>query len=95
MFKPADIVTLTNEATLCVQSQPIVIRDIKTPVKVFGNIHGNYIDLMRFFDIWKSPSEQGDIENYAYIFLGNFVDRGKFCLEVVCLLMALKIRYSD
>lgn len=94
-FKKQDIIELTKEATLCVSSQPIVIQDIKTPVKVFGNIHGNFIDLMRFFDIWKSPCELGDIENFAYIFLGNFVDRGKFSLETICLLMALKIRYSD
>jgi hypothetical protein len=62
---------------------------------VFGNIHGNFIDLMRFFDIWKSPTEIGDIENFGYIFLGNYVDRGMFSLEVICLLMALKIKYSD
>jgi protein phosphatase len=64
-------------------------------VKIFGNLHGNFIDLMRFFDIWNYPTETGDIENYAYIFLGNFVDRGKFSLETICLLMALKIRYYD
>lgn len=94
-FKKQDIIDLAKEATLAVTSQPTVISDIKSPVKIFGNLHGNFIDLMRFFDIWNHPSESGDIENYAYIFLGNFVDRGKFSLETICLLMALKITYSD
>lgn len=66
---------------------------MKPPIKVFGNIHGDYIDLMRFFDIWKSPSEQGDIAGFDYLFLGNYVDRGPNSLEVVCLLLALKLKY--
>lgn len=67
--------------------------DIKPPCKVFGNIHGNYVDLMRFFDIWKMPSDQGDIAGFDYLFLGNYVDRGAFNLETICLLMALKLKY--
>jgi hypothetical protein len=39
----------------------MVIKGMKPPVKIFGNLHGNYVDLMRFFDIWKGPSEAGDI----------------------------------
>jgi hypothetical protein len=73
--------------------QPTVIREIKPPVKVFGSLHGNYTDLMRFFDIWKAPSEQGDIHGFDYVFLGNYVDRGAYSLEVICLLMALKLKY--
>lgn len=66
---------------------------MKPPIKIFGNLHGNYVDLMRFFDIWKGPSEGGDIQAFDYIFLGNYVDRGSFSLEVICLLMALKLKY--
>ncbi len=50
---------------------------------------------MRFFDIWKQPSDAGDIEGFDYMFLGNYVDRGSYNLETICLLMALKVKYPD
>lgn len=48
---------------------------------------------MRFFDIWGAPSEAGDIHGFDYVFLGNYVDRGAYSLETICLLMALKLKY--
>jgi hypothetical protein len=68
---------------------------IDAPVKVFGDVHGQYQDLMRFFDLWGTPDENGDIESYDYLFLGDYVDRGNHQLETICLLMALKIKYPE
>jgi len=48
---------------------------------------------MRFFDIWKAPSDSGDITGFDYVFLGNYVDRGAYSLETIILLMALKLKY--
>ena len=66
---------------------------VDAPIKVFGDIHGQYQDLMRFFDLWNCPSENGDIESFDYLFLGDYVDRGSHSLETICLLMALKVKY--
>ena len=74
-------------------AQPTVIKDVKPPLKIFGDLHGQYVDLMRFFDIWKFPLDQGDIHNFDYMFLGNYVDKGHYGLEIICLLMALKLKY--
>ena len=79
-----------------VENQPMVLR-VEAPVKVFGDIHGQYIDLMRFFDLYSAPIEGagGDIEGLDYVFLGDYVDRGTHSLETMCLLMALKIKYPN
>jgi len=92
-IKREQIIELINEVTQVFSAQPMLIRTMKPPVKIIGNIHGNYIDLMRFFDIWKAPQDTGDIHSFDYIFLGNYVDRGTQSLEVICLLLALKLKY--
>lgn len=71
----------------------MLIKNLKPPIKIFGNLHGDYNDLMRFFDIWRAPQETGDICSFDYVFLGNYVDRGSQSLEVLCLLLALKLKY--
>lgn len=77
------------------KSQPMVL-EIRAPVKVFGDVHGQYPDLMRLFAQYGSPSEtQGDIDAVDYLFLGDFVDRGSFSLETVVLLFALKCKYPQ
>jgi len=96
-FKPEYVIELARECKGVLQKQSMVC-SIKTPVKVFGNIYGNFIDLMRFFYIWKAPTEhalEGDIGSFGYIFLGNYIDRGLRGLEVICLLFALKCKYPE
>ena len=96
-FRREHIVALTRACQEIVALQPIVLK-INTPVKIFGDIHGQYDDLMRFFDYWGEPSDKtgvGDINSIDYLFLGDYVDRGTKSLEIICLIMALKIKYPD
>ena len=92
-IKKEQVLELINEVMQVFHAQPMLIKALKPPIKIFGNIHGNYNDLMRFFDIWRSPQEAGDICSFDYLFLGNYVDRGSQSLEVICLLLALKLKY--
>jgi protein phosphatase len=91
-FRNNFILALVDECQKVIEEQPMVLK-VESPVKVFGDIHGQYQDLMRFFDLWGEPSEKGDIESYDYLFLGDYVDRGSHSLETICLLMSLKIKY--
>lgn len=75
-FTRAQIKELATQCMRVFEMQPIVIRDIKPPVKIFGDLHGQYCDLMRYFDLWKTPTEAGDIHAHDYLFLGNYVDKG-------------------
>jgi hypothetical protein len=91
--KREHIIELANECSQVLAAQPIIIKEIRPPTKVIGDLHGQYPDLMRFFDIWKAPCDTGDIHAYDYVFLGNYVDKGAFSLETICLLFALKLKY--
>ncbi len=66
---------------------------LAAPVKIFGDLHGQFLDLMRLFDEYGAPSTAGDITYIDYLFLGDYVDRGAHSLETICLLLALKIEH--
>lgn len=93
-FRREHIIALADECLRVLEDQPMVLR-VDAPIKVFGDIHGQYQDLMRFFDLWGIPNDNGDIESYDYLFLGDYVDRGSHSLETICLLMALKVKFPD
>ncbi|EDQ88236.1 uncharacterized protein MONBRDRAFT_32893 [Monosiga brevicollis MX1] len=76
--------------------QDSTVLNVLAPVKVFGDIHGQLADLLTFFDTYGSPNHHtGDIHALSYLFIGDFVDRGKFSLEVMTLLLCLKLRYPE
>eukprot|EP01054_Gregarina_sp_Poly1_P002751 Gregarina_sp_Poly_1__2750@NODE_1761_length_3386_cov_65_622175_g1150_i0_p1_GENE_NODE_1761_length_3386_cov_65_622175_g1150_i0NODE_1761_length_3386_cov_65_622175_g1150_i0_p1_ORF_typecomplete_len490_score43_99Metallophos/PF00149_28/1_4e36Metallophos_2/PF12850_7/0_00038_NODE_1761_length_3386_cov_65_622175_g1150_i0691472 len=102
-----DVKTLIIRCTEIFKQEEMVIR-LRAPIKVYGDIHGQYYDLMRLFGSYKCPVEElwceehdfppeyevnGDIDSIDYLFLGDFVDRGTNSLEVICLLLALKLKY--
>ena len=57
-------------------------------VHVIGDLHGQLGDLLRYFDRlgWPGPE-------CSYLFLGDYVDRGKFSIETIALLYCLKAKY--
>ncbi|KAL4361802.1 hypothetical protein GQ457_04G028480 [Hibiscus cannabinus] len=85
---------------LCYAAEQIFMQEpsvlqLKAPIKVFGDLHGQFGDLMRLFDEYGFPSTAGDIMYIDYLFLGDYVDRGQHSLETITLLLALKIENPD
>ncbi|XP_009770253.1 serine/threonine-protein phosphatase BSL3 isoform X1 [Nicotiana sylvestris] len=87
-----EMTDLCDSAERIFASEPSVLQ-LRAPIKIFGDLHGQFGDLMRLFDEYGSPSTAGDISYIDYLFLGDYVDRGQHSLETITLLLALKVEY--
>ena len=77
---------------LCIKSMEIFMQEssfleLTAPIIICGDIHGQYRDLIRLFDFGGSPQKK------QYLFLGDYVDRGKNSIECIALLLAYKVKY--
>ena len=87
-LKEEEIKFLIDKSLPIIKEQKMLV-ELEAPLHVCGDIHGQYYDLLRIFEHCGYPGE------YNYLFLGDYVDRGKQSLETVCLLLCYKIKYPE
>ncbi|PVU92410.1 hypothetical protein BB561_003838 [Smittium simulii] len=87
-LKNSEIVAVCQAASEVFLSQPNLL-ELSGPVKIAGDIHGQYYDLLRLFDKCGYPPQ------HNYLFLGDYVDRGRQSLETILLLLCYKIKYPN
>ncbi len=75
-----------------VSEQPMLL-ELSAPMQIVGDIHGQFLDLLRLFEFKGMPD--GTSTSARYLFLGDYVDRGPNGLECMFLLMALKIKHPE
>ncbi|VDM97512.1 unnamed protein product [Thelazia callipaeda] len=83
-----DITDLLLNVKDIFMQQPMMLQ-LDPPVIICGDIHGQFTDMMRIFNKCGFPNKVN------YLFLGDYVDRGKMSLEVIVFLFACKLRYPE
>lgn len=86
---PAQLRALCSAAQDVFMARPMLLR-IPAPVQVCGDVHGQFFDLLRIFELGGAPAP-----DRPYLFLGDYVDRGKQSIETIALLFALKVKFPD
>lgn len=87
-LKANEVAAICRAAQDLFLSQPTLL-ELSPPVKIVGDVHGQYGDLLRMFRMCGFPPSSN------YLFLGDYVDRGKQSLETILLLLCYKIKHPE
>lgn len=83
-----DLEWLCKEAIKVLKNDSMVLK-LTAPITIIGDVHGQFYDLLRFFKMG------GQLPATNYLFLGDYVDRGRNSVETFAYLLALKVKFPN
>uniref|UniRef100_A0A0N4ZRN1 Serine/threonine-protein phosphatase n=1 Tax=Parastrongyloides trichosuri TaxID=131310 RepID=A0A0N4ZRN1_PARTI len=90
-FSESDLIRIIHHAAMLFESEPTLLEinldDVRKEINVVTDIHGSLNDLMRAFGMYGAPGDT------TYLFLGDYVDRGDYDVEILIFLFLIKICY--
>ena len=90
LYQFADLFIQLAEEVRSILAMENKVLEIRSPVYVFGDIHGNYKDLRFYLSRFNPTGRMGWLP-HKLLFLGDYVDRGDHSIEVVARLFIDKI----
>lgn len=88
IFSTDVAMSIARRAREAFMSEPALV-PVDAPVNICGDIHGQLHDLISIFTYGGLPPDT------RYLFLGDYVDRGKYGVECICILFGLKLLFPD
>lgn len=82
------VIKLCNMVLGLFREEPNILT-LEAPLYIFGDIHGQFSDLIHFLEMCGLPPDN------KFLFLGDYVDRGNNSIEVCMLLFAMKLVFPD
>ncbi|OHT14702.1 Ser/Thr protein phosphatase [Tritrichomonas foetus] len=86
-FSKLILKNLILDATVKLMTTPLLIR-VTGKCIIVGDLHGNIADLLRI--LYHNINS-----DFKFLFLGDYIDRGTFSIEVITLLLALSLKHPE
>ncbi|GLE01282.1 hypothetical protein PINS_up010112 [Pythium insidiosum] len=85
----AHALDIVQRATNAMNVEANVV-SVQAPITIVGDLHGQFSDLIEIFRVHGAPSPKN-----AFLFLGDYVDRGVSSCEIILSLLSFKVAHPN
>ncbi|CAI2350364.1 unnamed protein product [Caenorhabditis sp. 36 PRJEB53466] len=98
-YTAEEVLQLLEMTIECLSTEKNALVKVVPPITIVGDLNGQFRDLIRIFNVKTADGEKGKEEDelnrlpfasQRFLFLGNYTEGGRWNLETICLIFALK-----